>query len=155
MKRILFAFILAAFSGASHAGFDYTCLGNCADEGYNFQYCTSKCAIDDTPGNPAATVRQGRGAAPIVKEADLVCVSECVNTGISFEQCVTRCKGNAIIPTPQPVQPHNKTTATQTQDTATKTQNSAEKIPQIDDRCLSDCTGSGYSDQFCKKQCAF
>ncbi|MBI4808895.1 MAG: hypothetical protein HY799_08120 [Nitrosomonadales bacterium] len=155
MKRIFFAFILAAFSGISHAGFDYVCLGNCADEGYPFLYCTSKCAVNDTPGNPAASVQQDRGVAPIAKEADVICVSDCVNAGLSFEQCVIRCKGDSIIPTPKPVQPQNQTTDDLPQNAAAQTRNSAEETRQIDDRCLNDCTGSGYSDQYCKKQCAF
>ncbi|MBI5005847.1 MAG: hypothetical protein HZB95_01855 [Nitrosomonadales bacterium] len=99
MKRIILALVLATFSSISNAGFDYTCLQDCSEEGSTFQYCTTKCTINDFPivqqSAPSETGTEAEARAPsptvITPHTDASCLAECDSAGYSKEFCQQRC----------------------------------------------------------------
>ncbi len=115
MNRIALMLLLIAFSGLAQAGFDYACLEKCADEGNTFQFCTTKCAVQDlpstqmpvispttgdsqmpTPENPVPDLPQSE-QTPLQKPATLAptvneqCLVDCANDGYKKDFCAHRC----------------------------------------------------------------
>jgi hypothetical protein len=89
MKRIILALALATFSHLSNASFDYVCLEDCSNEGKSFQFCTTKCAINDFPVNPQLVQSQRSAVLPVV--ADAICLKECSGKGYAEQLCQKLC----------------------------------------------------------------
>lgn len=90
MKRIIFALALATFSSLSNASFDYVCLEDCSKEGNSFQFCTTKCSINDFPASPQQTI-QPHNPTAIRPVADAACLKECGKKGYLQELCQKLC----------------------------------------------------------------
>lgn len=97
MNRIIFALVLATFSSVSNASFDYVCLEDCSKEGNNFQFCTTKCAINDFPASPQQMILPHNPSA-LRPVADAACLKECRDKGYMEELCQKLC-------TPEPDKP--------------------------------------------------
>ncbi len=88
MKRLILAIALATCSSLSYASFDYVCLEDCSKEGNSFQFCTTKCAINDFPASPLAQPHDPAALRPV---ADAACLKECSDKGYMEQLCQKLC----------------------------------------------------------------
>lgn len=68
-------------SGVAAAGTDYQCMQNCADQGYLYGFCKSKCSYDTEMPTPA----------PVQTRTDYKCMSDCSEAGYMYAYCKSRC----------------------------------------------------------------
>jgi hypothetical protein len=99
MKRLILALALATFSSLANASFDYVCLEDCSKEGNSFQFCTTKCAINDFPASPQLTI-QPHDPTALRPIADAVCLKECGDKGYMEQLCQKLCTPELDKPVP-------------------------------------------------------
>jgi hypothetical protein len=100
MNRIHIALLLAIISSPANAGFDYVCLEDCANEGNTFQYCTTKCAINDFQSSPQQML-QPHNPSAIRPAADAACLKTCRDKGYLEELCQKLCTPEPDKQTPE------------------------------------------------------
>jgi hypothetical protein len=92
-KSVIAAVILIGMSGSqSLAATDTQCVLDCTDQGYQYQYCVSRCSYA-TPGmtTPAPTTPAPSFPQPRQPHTDTKCVLDCTQRGYQYPFCVQQC----------------------------------------------------------------
>lgn len=75
MKKITLI-LTVILSGNALAGTDYTCVNRCSANGYQYQYCQSKCSYNDNWGS---------------SNIDYTCQNRCTANGYMYQYCQQAC----------------------------------------------------------------
>lgn len=96
LKTIIFSMFILVIADVSNAATDFTCLNDCTQKGYMYNYCQERCSYNANPNQQQQNQQQQQlipnQIKPVpISRIDFKCLNDCTSKGYMYNYCKEQC----------------------------------------------------------------